>query len=246
MTGATSGIGLAFAEQLAGRGHDLVLVARDARRLEETARRLGSAHGVTCTALPADLSRTEGLASVAAVASDLARPVGLLVNNAGFGLGKPFDQTSIEDEQRCLDVLVTAPMHLMHAALPAMTARGRGAIVNVASVAGFTPRGTYAAHKAWLISFSRWAAIEYAGRGVTVMALCPGFVRTEFHARMDADLSGIPGWMWLSAPTLVRAALHDLDRGVAVSVPTWRYKLLAAAARHAPARVVARAARRGR
>ena len=246
ITGATAGIGHAFASELARRGHDLVLVARDQERLKNVAKQLKDAHGVDVRTRTADLATTAGINRVAKVVADDERPIGLLVNNAGFSLRRWFADNAIADEEAVLNVMVRAPMHLTHAALSAMLPRRRGAIVNVASVAGFTPRGTYGAHKAWVISFSRWAHLEYAGRGVRVMALCPGFTRTEFHQRMGARTDNIPSWMWLDAGEVVREGLADLDKGVAVSVPTLRYKVVAALARTMPAGLVARVARIGR
>src|SRR5699024_9215043 len=140
----------------------------------------------------------------------ISRPVQMVVNNAGASLAGWFGTTDIADEDRQLDLLVRAPMHLMDAALKSMTARGRGAIMNVSSVAALTPRGVYSAHKAWLLNLSQWAHNHYFGSGVTVMAVCPGFVRTEFHQRGDMDISGVPGWMWLTASSVVEESLRDL------------------------------------
>lgn len=187
VTGPTAGIGRAFADQLASRGHDLVLVARNRARLEELGAELRRRHGVDVEVLAADLADREELQRVERRVSDPGRPISLLVNNAGFGHKHPFTENSVDDEQEMLDVLVTAVMRLSHAAIGPMLARGEGAIVNVASVAAFLPRGTYSAAKAWVNSFSAWAHQEYAAQGVTVMALCPGFVKTEFHQRLGVD-----------------------------------------------------------
>ncbi len=130
-------------------------------------------------------------------------------------------------------------MELSHAALQGMLARGSGRIINVASVAAFLPRGSYSAAKAWLLSFSRWANLAYSPRGVKVTAVCPGFVHTEFHDRMGMDKSVAPGWTWLRAGRVVREGLADNARGKAVSIPTKRYKVLAAAARILPDRITA-------
>lgn len=246
ITGATAGIGYAFATELASRGHDLVLVARDQERLKTTAKELAADHGIDVRTRTADLTTTVGIKRVAKVLADSDRPIGLLVNNAGFALRKRFTENPVEEEEAVLNVMVRAPLHLTHAALNAMTPRRRGGIINVASVAGFTPRGTYGAHKAWLISFSRWAHLAYEDQGVKVMALCPGFVRTEFHQRMEARTDNIPEWMWMDVGELVRSALADLDRGIAVSVPTLRWKAIASLSRLAPDRLVARLARLGR
>ncbi|QNN51758.1 SDR family NAD(P)-dependent oxidoreductase [Nocardioides mesophilus] len=240
VTGPTAGIGTCFAEQLAARGHGLVLVARDETRLRELAGRLGQEYGVAVEVLVADLSDRKQLRRVEARLAEPSRPVDLLVNNAGFGLKRPFLDNSVEDEQDMLDVLVTAVMRLSHAALGAMVGRGHGAIVNVSSVAGFLPRGTYSAAKAYVTSFSQWADLTYREQGVRTMALCPGFTKTEFHARMDVSRGSAPAWMWLEADRLVRDALADLERGKRVSVPSRRYQALTALARYVPPSLLGR------
>jgi short-subunit dehydrogenase len=240
VTGPTAGIGRSFAQQLAARGHDLVLVARDEARLAELAAELRSAYGVQVEVLPADLSDREGMAVVESRLTDRTRPVSLLVNNAGFGHKHPFTENTVEDEQEMLDVLVTAVMRLSHAAVRPMLERGEGAIVNVASVAAFLPRGTYSAAKAYVVSFSEWLDLTYRDRGVRAMALCPGFVRTEFHERMGVSRGSAPSWMWLDADRLVEEALADLDRGRTVSIPSKRYKVLSTVARYTPRPVLAR------
>ncbi len=247
ITGATAGIGNAFARELARRGHDLVLVARNAKRLESVAASLRDKHHVEVDVIVADLTTHDGLRAAVNAVTDTARPVDLLVNNAGSSVAAWFGTTDIEDEDHQLDLMVRAPMHLMDAAIKAMTGRGHGEILNVASVAAFTPRGTYSAHKAWMVTLSRWANFQYADAGVTVMALCPGFVRTEFHQRMGVNPDkSVPRWMWLKPEKVVTAALDDLDKRKAVSVPTVRYKILATVAQYAPKPLVARIARRGR
>lgn len=246
VTGATAGIGHCFVTELAARGHDLVIVARDSARLETVAAELRDRHGVDVDVLTADLTTSFGLAAAAGALTSSSRPVDLLVNNAGSSFPGWFGTTDVADEDAQLDLLVRAPMHLMDAALKAMSGRRGGAVINVASVAAFTPRGTYSAHKAWLVNLSQWAHLQYADVGITVQALCPGFVRTEFHQRMGADTSGIPRWMWLKAPKVVKASLKDLERGRAISIPTLRYKVLATLSRLAPAGFVARVAKRGR
>ena len=145
ITGATAGIGHEYAVQLAARGHDLVLVARDRARLEQVADELRRAHQVEVEVLVADLVDRGDLARVEARLADRERPIDLLVNNAGFGLKQRFLDNTADEETAMLEVLVTAVLRLSHAALAAMTARGRGGVVNVSSVAAFLPRGTYAA-----------------------------------------------------------------------------------------------------
>ncbi|MCD2169396.1 SDR family NAD(P)-dependent oxidoreductase [Microbacterium sp. JC 701] len=246
ITGASSGLGAEFARQLAARGAGLVLVARDRVALDEVAAGIRAAHGVDVEVLAADLLDADALATVEQRLA--AGGIDVLVNNAGFGLDLAFEKNPVDDEVQHLRLHVEAAMRLMHAALPAMLERGSGRVVNVASVAGFVPRGTYGAVKSWLISFSRWANVVYAPRGVTVTAVCPGFVHTDFHARLGLPpgQEGVPNGMWLDAATVVREGLRDAAHGRSVSVPSWRYKVLVAASRLLPDAVVVAAASRGR
>jgi len=234
ITGATAGIGLAFAQQLAAQGRDLVLVARDKGRLEEVAAELTDLHRVQVEVLPADLGDRAQLATVEARLADADRPIDLLVNNAGFGLKERFLDSTADQEQEMLEVLVVAVLRLSHAALGPMAARGHGGIINVSSVAAFLPRGTYSAAKAWVNSFSEWASHEYAGRGVHVMALCPGFTKTEFHERMGVGRGSAPGFMWLDVDTLVASALRDYAKRRTFSIPSAQYKAVVHLTRAVP------------
>jgi uncharacterized protein len=232
ITGATSGLGAEFARQLAARGYDLVLVARDATRL----RAMAAARPETdVEVLPADLSTDIGCTKVA---HRLERPdVDLLVNNAGLGLYAHFGTADLAAEEYQLDVNVRAVLRLTHAAVRSMTGRGSGMIVNVSSMAGFVPRAgnaTYAASKAWVTSFSEGLALQLADSAVSVTAVCPGFVRTEFHQRAQADMSHVPARMWLAADDVVREALDDAFAGRALSVPSRRYQAMFVASRALP------------
>jgi uncharacterized protein len=240
VTGPTAGIGHSFARQLAERGYDLVLVARDEERLEKTAAELRVAHGVEVAVLPADLTDRADLARIEARLADATRPVDLLVNNAGFGLKGRFLDNSVDAETAMLDILVTAVLRLSHVALEAMAERGHGGIINVSSVAAFLPRGSYSAAKAWVNSFSEWAANEYKPQGVKVMALCPGFTKTEFHERMDVSRGSAPDFLWLDADKLVASALADFDKGRVFSIPSAQYKAIATASRLIPNSVLQR------
>jgi uncharacterized protein len=244
ITGASAGLGAEFARQLAAQGHHLVLVARDRARLEHTAADLHRRYGTTAEVLPADLTDDAGLAAVVGRLTEAARPVGILVNNAGSGLLLDFEQNSIEEEKQHLQLHCGAPLELTHAVLPGMLERGAGRIINVASIAAFLPRGTYAAAKAWLLVFSRWANLAYRARGVAVTAVCPGLTHTEFHDRMGMDKGVAPAWAWLSAERVVRDCLADNLRGKPVSVPSKRYKAVAAVARVLPDRLLTGPARR--
>ena len=246
ITGASAGIGAEFARQLAGQGHNVVLVARDTARLQATAQQLKNRYGVRAEVLAADLADDAGVAAVVARLVDPSRPVDILVNNAGMGLLRPFEENDIAEEARHLRLHVETAMRLTHAAVQGMLSRRSGRIINVASVAAFLPRGSYSAAKAWLVSFSRSSNLAYSKRGVNVTAVCPGFTHTEFHDRMGMDKSVTPRWLWLQAERVVREGLADNAKGKAVSIPTKRYKLLTAAARVLPDRLAAGPARRAR
>jgi short-subunit dehydrogenase len=244
VTGATAGIGAAFARQLAARGDDLVLVARDRGRLDALAADLRTQHGTQAEVLDVDLATDEGCARVEWRCGE---GLDLLVNNAGLGTKGAFHEVPREDEEHQLRLNVRAVLRLAHAALPPMVERGSGAVLNVSSVAGFAPgtRGaTYSASKAWVTNFSESLHLQYAARGVRVLALCPGFTRTEFHARAEMDVSGIPARMWLDADDVVRTGLADLAAGRAISVPGGQYRLIVAASRLVPTSVRSAVVRR--
>lgn len=240
ITGATAGIGAEFARQLAARGDDLVIVARDTGRLAETAEALHREFGVRVETVPADLLTAEGLDAVDRRLADGDRPIDLLINNAGYGIDGGIVSTSRDDELRHLAIHVTVPLQLSQTALRGMVARGRGRVVIISSVAAFTPLGTYSAAKAWGVSFARGANLAVRGRGVSVTAVCPGFTRTEFHTRMGVSTAGIPSMLWLDAPLLVRSALRGIDRGRAVVIPTLRYRAIVALSRIVPDRLLGR------
>ncbi len=250
MTGATSGIGAAFARRLAADGYDLLLVARDEERLSKLASELG-ARGGEATVLTADLVTPEGCDTLAERLSDESHPVDLLVNNAGMTLNTSFLRSTVAKEEMLLRLNVNAVMRLTLAVLPGMVARRRGAVVNVSSVSGFgalMPGSTYPASKAWVTNFTESTAQLVRRFGVRVMALCPGYTRTEFHQRAGIDMSKTPDFLWLDADTVVRDGLRDLRRGKMVSVPDWKYKTMVFAVRHMPRPLLQRVARdtRGR
>ena len=238
VTGGTAGIGNAFARALAARGTDLVLVARDAQRLQTVAADLRERHGVQVEVLVADLGDREQLERVADRLRDPAGPVDLLVNNAGFTVKQWFVGGDVRAEEQLLDVLVRAVLVLSAAATPGMVERRRGAVVTVSSVAGFLPSGTYSAAKAWATTFTMSLAAEVAGTGVTATALCPGYVHTEFHGRAGLRMNRLPEWVWLDADAVVAQCLRDVARGRSISVPGLQYKLAVVAQRHLPLAVV--------
>jgi len=250
VTGATSGIGAAFARRLAAEGYDLLLVARDEERLGKLAADLG-ARGRDAEALTADLATPDGCDAVAERLSDQSHPVDLLVNNAGMTLNTSFLRSTVAKEEMLLRLNVNAVMRLTLAVLPGMVARRHGAVINVSSVSGFgalMPGSTYPATKAWVTNFTESTAQSVRRFGVRMMALCPGYTRTEFHQRAGIDVSKTPDFLWLDADAVVRDGLRDLRRGKMVSVPDWKYKTMVFAVRHMPSPLLRRVARdtRGR
>jgi uncharacterized protein len=233
ITGATAGIGAAFAERLASDGYDLIVVARDKARLTAQAATLADRHQISVVPVVADLSTERGVDQVATHAGQ----VDLSINNAGFRTAGRFLDVPLEDEQRMLQLHCAAVLRLTHAAAAGMAERGGGSVINVASVAAFISRGTYGASKAWVVSFSRGVGADLRSQGVHVMALCPGFVHTELHTRGGIDATDVPSFLWLTPEQVVTAAMNDLARRATTSIPGIKYKAIVAAARLIPPRL---------
>jgi short-subunit dehydrogenase len=236
VTGSTAGIGAAFARALAAEGTGLVLVARDAARLEKVATELRDRHRIEVEVLPADLTDPADTRAVERRLADPDRPVDMLVNNAGMGLKGAFWETDVDDQQRMLALNCLAVLRLSHAALRAMVPRGRGDLITVSSVAGFAPgaRGSYAATKAWATAFTESLAGQLAGTGVRASVVAPGFVHTEFHGRAGLDMTRVPDRLWLEADDVAATALRDHRAGKVLSVPGAQYKAIVAATRLLP------------
>lgn len=234
VTGATSGIGAAFARSLARRGFNLVVVARNDQRLERTAAELSARHGVAVEIMVADLSDRAHVQRVAERLEDPRRPVDMLINNAGFSVGTPFLDEDFTPHDVGYDVMCRAVSLLSGAAGRAMVARGSGWILNISSIAGCVTMGQYSAIKAYVAAMTQSLAVELHGTGVQVTALLPGWVRTEFHDRAGISGSSIPNFMWLQVDDLVEEALDDIARGKVVSIPSLRYKVVHAALQHLP------------
>ena len=238
ITGATAGIGASYANLLAKEGFDLILVARDLPRLNKVAKELNKRFGVKTQCIKADLTKPSQLAKVEKRVADLKKPIDVLVNNAGFGIKDSFTVSNLDKEQELLDVLVTAPMRLTHAVLPVMVKRDTGIIVNVSSVASFIAGGTYSAAKSYLTVFSESLHTELRGTNVKISALCPGFTRTEFHARGRMKMTALPKFMWLNSDELVSKSWKYAKANRVICIPGWQYKILSAIARNIPRPIV--------
>jgi short-subunit dehydrogenase len=240
ITGASAGLGAQFARAYAARGCDLALVARRLDRLEALAAELTAAHGVEAFVIGADLSVFEAERIVLDAIAAHGRGVDILVNNAGFSIPQSFAAVSWEKQRDFLMTLVVSACGLTHAVIPGMVERGDGAIINVASLAGFAPgmggHTLYPAAKSFAIKFSEALAEEYGGKGLRVTAVCPGFTHTEFalangtQAVMDAS----PRMFFQTAGPVIEAAIRANDRGRVVMVPGWHNKLAAGLLHYLP------------
>ncbi len=234
VTGGTSGIGAEFARQLAARGDDLVLVARNPDRLAEVATELKDRYGVAVETLSADLGVRDEVLQVAVRLGSTEQPIDLLVNNAGFRVPKQLAVADTSAQEYGIDVMIRAVLILCAAAGRTMSARGGGSIINVSSTSGFITMDNYSAIKAWVTTYSEGLATELRANGVRVTALCPGYVRTEFHQRASIRTGSIPRPMWVNVDELVSEALADVAKGKIISIPTRRFKVMTFVARHAP------------
>lgn len=234
ITGASVGIGDCFARLLASEGYNLVINARSKDKLEERAEFLRKTYNIEVEVLAADLAtECEKVESYISL-----HEIEVLINNAGFGLNQSFLSSPIEEEQRVLDVLVRAPMRLMHAVLPQMRKRNSGVVINVSSTAAFIAGGHYSAAKSYLTVMSESLHTQMLPTNVKVSSLNPGFVRTEFHQRAGMKMGAIPNFMWLDGDFLVKQAWADARKGKAISIPGWQYKVLRTIIALAPRRTV--------
>src|SRR5437867_7488416 len=242
VTGASSGIGEALARRLARDGRPLVLVARRADRLESLARALRGAHGVEAHVFAQDLLQPGAVQAVLAEVDRRGLTIDWLVNNAGFGTGGRFDQLPVERELEEIRLNVEVLVEFTSRCLPGMVARRRGAVMNVASMAAFGPMAymaTYAATKAFVLSFSEAIAAELRGTGVQVLCVCPGFTRTEFQQKAEVDVSSLPDFVWMSAAEVADQAVRAVGRSP-VLVNGVLNSLAASTVRFAPRGLVTR------
>ncbi len=222
ITGASSGIGAIYADRFAARGHDLILVARNAGRLADVAAALTKRHGVKVRTVAADLADRAGLEVVETLlATD--ETITHLVNNAGFGSAAPLEEAKIEDMQAMVAINVIAPMRLAYAAVPKFKARARGVIINISSIVAIGPEllnGVYGGTKSFVLAFSQSLRKELADTGVSVQVVLPGATGTEFWDIAGLPASNLPSEWVMSAEDLVDAALVGLDRGEFATVPS--------------------------
>ena len=251
ITGASAGIGEAFARLLAEDGYDLVLTARRLQRLQELGRELGERHGVAVTSLAADLSDPEAPRRISEQLYEAGIDVDFLINNAGYGIPETFLRVDWEKHADFLQVMVTAVCALTYQLLPGMIERGYGRIINVSSVAGLLPGsagGTlYGAAKSFLIKFSESLWLELRGTGVQVTALCPGFTYSEFHdvSGTREQVSQIPSFAWMPARTVARQGIEAVMRNDPVYINGVFNELLVGATALTPHRVRLAASHRG-
>jgi short-subunit dehydrogenase len=240
ITGASSGIGAAFARLYASHGWDLALTARRADRLAVLADEIRLRHGVDILILPADLSRDDAVDSIAGAVAGHGRVVDALVNNAGYGLPGPFVAAGWDEQQAFLKVLLVAVCELSHRLLPGMIERRFGRILNVASMAGLVPPGPgttmYSAAKAFVVKFSQGLHLETRSAGVHVSALCPGYTYSEFHDANGARaaLADTPAWLWMGADEVAAAGFEAVEANRPICVPGAPYKAAATLARLLP------------
>ncbi len=236
ITGASSGIGTAFARALAAAGHSPLLVARREKQLRELAGELERKFSVNAEVFPADLSHPLDLERVEKKISGI-QDLDILINNAGFGAPGRFAEMEVEKNLAMIQVHVIATVRLCRAALPGMIARGRGSIINVSSVAAFmasSRNATYSATKGYLNLFSEGLREDLKGTGVRVQALCPGLTHTEFHDRpgYESYKTKIPGFLWMKAEDVVEESLESLNRGQGICIPGFKNRLIVAVMRN--------------
>lgn len=240
ITGASAGIGEAFADVFAAEGFDVVLVARREERLRALADRLSREHGVMAHVIVADLGDRDASARIVSELTTVGVQVDALVNNAGYGVPGTYLRSPWERHDATLQVMVTAVAELTHRLLPGMVERGYGRIINVASVAGLIPAAAghtlYAATKAFLIKFSDSLGREVRAKGVHVLALCPGFTHSEFHDVLGTreQMNKTPAWLWLDAPTVARQGYDAVMAGVPLYINGRVYRAITMLVKYSP------------
>jgi short-subunit dehydrogenase len=229
ITGPTSGIGLAYAQELAREGYELLLVGRNEIKLKQLQLDLNAKSEI----FVADLSVQAEILRVGSHLEGL-KQIDLLVNNAGFGSSLPFSQNSLAEEIEQMEILMKAVMVLTHATLPKMIKQNSGIILNISSVAAWVPTGTYAAAKSWVTSFTESISAELKGSKVQVTAVAPGFTKTKFFDRSQMKDDDVPNWLWLTPEQVAKESLKDARSGQLISIPGAQYKAVSTVTRSLP------------
>ncbi|MEY3567739.1 MAG: hypothetical protein RL587_178 [Actinomycetota bacterium] len=229
ITGPTSGIGLAYAQELAKEGYELLLVGRNESKLKQLQLELNAKSEI----FVADLSVQDEILRVGSHLQGLNQ-IDLLVNNAGFGSSLPFSQNSLAEEIEQMEILMKAVMVLTHAVLPKMIKQNSGIILNISSVAAWVPTGTYAAAKSWVTSFTESISAELKGTKVQVTAVAPGFTKTKFFDRSQMKDADVPNWLWLTPEQVAKESLKDARSGQLISIPGAQYKAMSTVTRSLP------------
>lgn len=229
VTGPTSGIGLAYAQELSKEGYELLLIGRNREKLTALQSELKTKSQI----FVADLANHTDILKTADHLKHLDQ-IDVLVNNAGFGSSLPFSENSLTEEIEQVEVLIKAVLALTHAALPKMIERNSGIVLNISSIAAWVPTGTYAAAKSWVTSFTEAIAAELKGTKVQVTAVAPGFTKTKFFDRSQMKDDDVPSWLWLTPEQVVKESLKDARSGQLISVPGAQYKAMSTVTRSLP------------
>ena len=226
MTGGSSGIGFEFARQLSDRGYNLYIAALNLSELNNAAERLASEYKNIVIPVAADLSSTVDVEHLIQIIQDDSRPVDVLVNNAGFALHGSLVGKTQPIQNSGFAVMAQTIMNLSGPAAEKMRSRSYGQIINVASTSAWLYAGNYSALKRWVVVYSQSLAIELESTGVSVTAICPSWVKTNFHSRGGVDRPNLPSWAWVRIDQVVSAALDGADRGKAIVVATMRWRVI--------------------
>ncbi|MCI5825193.1 MAG: SDR family NAD(P)-dependent oxidoreductase [Arcanobacterium sp.] len=238
VTGGSSGLGLAFAHALASQGINVVVAARNQERMEHVAALLTETYGVETETLRADLSERAGVEALKARLADDARPISVLINNAGAGLYASMITTDFSEIRTAAEVMGLAPMEVGGAAAEHMLRRGVGLIITTSSVSALVPMGAYSAIKSLVKVWSDSLAVKLRGTGVHVLTFLPGWVRTEFHERSGVSNESLPSWVWMDADRVVAETLEAAAKGKTSVTPSKRFKVISWLAVHAPQEAV--------
>jgi short-subunit dehydrogenase len=232
ITGATSGLGLAFAECLAGEGRNLILIARHEETLSRVAEELRASYQIDVETISADLSDETSLQQLVSILR--SREIDVLINNAGFGIYEPFGESAVEKEVDLIKLTMLSTMVLCHELIPNMLKNSFGLVINVGSLAGWLSASTYSAAKSWTKVFTEYLAFEYRDSHIKFSCLAPGYINTKFHESAGNSVSSIPSFLISHPNTIAQKALVAGRKGKVVYVPTFAYRCVALIVQYAP------------